>query len=303
MKNGPIDVAIIGGGPAGLQAALVLARTRKQIIVFDDPQPPRNSASHGVHNLLGLDGLPPMAIRDLAWQQIATYHSTEPRHEQVTSIQRGEADNFLVVSEQGIAVWARHVILACGYRDVYPDIPGFAECWADTVIPCPYCDGYENRDRVWGVVASSESTAQHFPKLVQNWTSDVKLLLQPGVVLDTGYRDSLLAAGISIHSGSISHIHHTGGKVEAVALGTGETIRLGTLLWVPPTEPLPLVKALVGNLGLETDSAGYVKTNEAQQTNIPNLWAAGDVQHGRWALDAVSTGGKAAQMIIKTWYS
>ena len=150
-----VDVAIVGSGPAGMQAALVLARTRKKIVVFDDLQPPRNAASHGVHNFLGLDGLLPAEIRRISWEQIDRYKSVELRRDRVVDIRRGDNGHFLVTSDQGDEVTARHVILAFGYHDVHPDVPGFAECWGDTIIPCPFCDGYENRDRTWGIVGSS----------------------------------------------------------------------------------------------------------------------------------------------------
>ena len=303
MQNNQYDIAIIGGGPAGLQAALMLARTRKKIIVFDDPQPPRNGASHGVHNFLGLDGLRPAEIREIAWKQIAVYQSTELCHEQVTNIEKREDNYFYVTGGKGTSVRAAHVILAFGYRDVYPNISGFAECWADTIISCPFCDGFENRDRVWGIVANSDMNAHHFPKMIFNWTSDIKLLLQPGVTIDAGYQDELSAFGISVHAGEIVQIHHTGSKVEGISLDTGEKIAVGTLLWVPPKEPLPLVQALVENLGLELDGEGFVITSGAQQTNVERLWAVGDVQNGRSsAINAAWTGTIAASMIVKDWY-
>lgn len=302
MQNHSYDIAVIGGGPGGLQAALMLARTRKRIIVFDEPQPSRNSASHGVHNLLGVDGLRPAEIREIAWQQIAVYQSAELCQEQVTNITKGDDNAFCVTGNKGTSITAKHVILAFGYRDVHPTTPGFAECWADTIIQCPFCDGYENRDRVWGIVAASANEAHHFPMLVQNWTSEVKLLLQPGVSIDSDYQNKLREAGIAIHTGAITQIHHKGGKVEAVSLDADERIKVGTLLWIPPKQPVPLVHTLVENLGLELDSDGYVKTDTMQQTNIARIWAVGDVQNGRSALDAVYTGSKAAQMIIKSWY-
>jgi len=302
MQDNLYDIAVIGGGPAGLQATLVLARTRKRIIVFDDPQPPRNSASHGVHNLLGLDGLLPAEIREIAWKQIDIYQSAELRHEQITNIDKKDNDYFCVTGNKGTSVRAKHVILAFGYQDIHPNIPGFAECWADSIIPCPYCDGYENRDRIWGIVASSEREAHHFPKMAQNWTPDIKLLLQSGVSVDSDYQAELIASGISVHTGAITRIHHIDGKVEAITLDNGEKIEVDTLLWIPPKRPLPLVQILVENLGLEVNNEGYVKTDNTQQTNVNRLWAVGDIQDGRWALDAIYTGGKVANTIIKEWY-
>jgi len=302
MQNNGYDIAVIGGGPAGLQATLVLARTRKRIIVFDDPQPPRNAASHGVHNLLGLDGLFPAKIREIAWEQIKLYQSAMLCNKQVTNIEKLDDTDFCVTSSDDTSIRAKHVILAFGYQDIHPNIPGFAECWADTIISCPYCDGYENRDRVWGIVATSERDAYHFPMLAHNWTQNVTLLLQSGISIDSDYHDKLIAAGILVHTGNITQIHHTGGKVECVLLDTEKEIEVGTLLWIPPKKPLPLVYILVEKLGLEVDDIGFIKTDSTQQTNVPNLWAVGDVQNGRWALDAIYTGGKVANTIIKDWY-
>jgi thioredoxin reductase len=160
-----VDVAILGGGPAGLQAALVLSRTRKKIIVYDDPEPPRNAASHGVHGFLGLDGLLPTDIRNIAWKQIDKYDSAELRKEKIVNVNKEEDGIFSITTDNETSIKAKKVVLAVGYHDVYPDIPGFVECWADTIIPCPFCDGYENRDRVWGIVVNSKVELEKFPKM------------------------------------------------------------------------------------------------------------------------------------------
>ena len=296
------DVAIIGGGPAGMQAALVLARTRKKIVVFDDLRPPRNAASHGVHNFLGLDGLPPAEIRRVAWEQIDRYESAELRHERIVDVRRDGNSTFRVTNHQGATVTARHVILAFGYHDMHPDIPGFAECWGDTIIPCPFCDGYENRDRIWGIVGSSADDISSFPLMAQNWTSEIKVILAAGAELDAAYQTQLSEIGIPVQLGTITEIHHSDGKVCAATLDDGERVDVGTLLWTPPEKPSPLVANLVDNLGLELNEYGHVEANEMQQTNIDRIWAAGDVQGWTGAIESANAGGMAAFFMAHGWY-
>ena len=294
------EVAIVGGGPAGMQAALVLARTRKMVVVFDDPQPPRNAASHGVHNFLGLDGLSPAEIRRVAWEQIDRYDSAELRHERIVDIRRD--GDFSVINDRGDKVTARHVILALGYHDIHPNVPGFAECWGDTIIPCPFCDGYENRDRTWGIVGSSADEISSLPLMSQNWTSHSKVILAAGAEIDASYETQLGELNIPIHRGAITEIHHNNGKVRAVTLDSGERVEVGTLLWSPPEKPSPLVQNLVDNLGLELNEFGHVAANEMQQTNVDCLWAAGEVQGWTGAIESTYAGGMAAFFIVHRWY-
>lgn len=298
-----IDVAIVGGGPAGLQAALVLARTRKQIIVFDAPVPPRNAASHGVHNFLGLDGLLPAEIRQRAWQQIDVYAHAELRREWVTDIDRAESGEFILTTETGGQVMAKKVILALGYHDVYPDIDGFEAAWANTIIPCPFCDGYENRDRIWGIVANFEMEATHFPKMVQNWTKDIKLILNNKMItLEPAFEQELSALGIPIHRGTITAIEQTDGKVRAVTLDTGERVAVETLLWTPPEEQSPLVRRLIDKFDLAVNEMGHLQTSDYQETAIKGLYAAGDVQGWSGAIEAAVAGSMAGSMIAHSWY-
>jgi thioredoxin reductase len=304
-RNGleQIDVAILGGGPAGLQAALVLSRTRKKIIIFDDPEPSRNSASHGVHNFLGLDGLFPEEIRKIALEQIDKYNSSEVRKEKIVNVNQEEGI-FLITSDNGSVVNATKVILAIGYHDVYPNIPGFVECWADTIIPCPFCDGYENRDRIWGIVVNSKMEFEKLPKMVQNWTSKIKVLVPPNMEIAEPYRDELSNLNIPIYRGTISKVNHTGSKVESVTLESGEKIKVETLIWIPSKKPSPLIQNLVENLHLELDGLGYVKADQMYQTNVIGLYAAGDVQNPySGAIHAAYNGGMAAFAIAHEWYN
>ena len=297
-----IDVAILGGGPAGLQAALVLSRTRKKIVVFDDPEPPRNAASHGVHNFIGLDGLLPTEIRKIVWKQIDSYNSTDFRKEKIVNVKR-ENGAFIITNDSETSVRAKRIILAVGYHDVYPDIPGFIECWADTIIPCTFCDGYENRDRIWGIVVNSKMELEKLPKMAQNWTSKIKVFISPNMEITPSYQNELSKLGIPIYRGIIKKVNHTNSKVESILLNSGEKIETETLLWIPSKRPSPLIQKLVQNMGVELDQQGYVKTDKMQQTNIKGLYAAGDVQNPfSGALEAAYTGGMSAVSIVHEWY-
>ena len=298
-----VDVAIIGGGPAGLQAALVIARTRKKVLVLDAPRAARNAASHGVHNFLGLDGVLPGEIRKIAWNQIDVYNSAELVDEQIVDARRSEEGGFVLTGSDGGEYLATKLILAFGYHDVFPDVPGFVECWSDTIIPCPFCDGFENRDRVWGIVPASRQELEHFPKMAQNWTSSIKVFLRPGLEIEEAFRNELAVLGVAVHEGSISEVHHTMGKVEAVTLSSGQRIPVETLLWKPEGRASKLIQPLVDNLGLEVDESGNIVTDESQQTNVTDVWAAGDVQGWAGALGAAAAGERAAAALVKGWYS
>lgn len=298
-----LDVAIVGGGPAGLQAALVLARTRKRVVVFDDPTPPRNAASRGVHNFLGLDGLTPDEIRDRGWTEIGRYGTARLERRTVTSIDRDAPDGEFVIDTEAGRWSARHVLLACGYRDVYPDIDGFAQCWAHTIIPCPFCDGYENRDRTWGIVPSMVEELEVFPSMVRNWTVD-RLVIAPRDVEVTAAREAeLRASGVPVHRGDIVGLTHERGELSALTLDNGHTVAVGTLLWTPAERPTTLVTDLVERLGLALDAHGHVAVDEFQRTNIDRLWAAGDVQGWTGAIEAATHGSMAAAMIVHGWYA
>lgn len=299
-----IDIAIIGGGPAGLQAALVLSRTRKKILVFDTPEPPRNTASHGVHNFLGLDGHLPMDIRKTAWEQIDKYDSAKLHKEKIINVIKEKDGIFVITTDNEKSIRTKKVILAVGYYDIYPEIPGFIECWGDTIISCPFCDGYENRDNAWGIVVNSKIQLDLFPKIVQNWTSRIKVFISPNIDAEASYLNELSKLDISVHSGIITKVNHTSSKVGSVTLASGENIQVDTLLWVPTVKPIQLIQILAKNLGLELNDQGYIKTDENLQTNVKGLYAAGDVKGSSpiGALAAAYNGGIVATSIVREWY-
>ena len=297
-----VDVAIVGGGPAGMQAALVLVRARKSVAVFDAPSPARNAASHGVHNFLGVEGMLPADVARTAWEQIDAVGGASLRRAEVANIEQSSDGDFVLTTAEGDRLGAYHVILAFGHRDVLPDIPGFAECWGDTVISCPFCDGYERRDTIWGLVVPSAGAKATPPLFAQNWTDKVKLFLGGGVDLPDEIAAGLAAQGLEVHLGDITAIKHEDGKIASVTLGGGEAVPVGTLLWSPEAVPAPLVDRLQMSLGLAVDEGGFIAVNPMQQTNVEGVWAAGDATASTMALDAARSGGAVAMLIVQGWF-
>jgi thioredoxin reductase len=297
----PIDVVIIGGGPSGLEAALVVARAQKRILVFDDPREPRNSASHGIHNFIGAEGLKPAELREVCWKEIAKYGSAELRQERVTAVARLGDQGFAVVGSGGSRVSAARLILAFGYHDEHPALDGFEACWGHTIIPCPFCDGYENRGRAWGVVPRVDKELALMPKLAQHWASSVQVFLSPDLPIGDAYRSELTALGISLHKGPIAALHHRSGRLEAVTLESGDRHQVGTLLWVPKPRPAPLADLLEAELGLHRDEEGFIRTDESFATNLPRVWAVGDVKGWAGGLGAAAAGYTAATSMLKSW--
>ncbi|MEM8608094.1 MAG: NAD(P)/FAD-dependent oxidoreductase [Myxococcota bacterium] len=294
------DVAIVGGGPAGLEAALVLVRAGRRVVVFDDPAPPRNGASHGVHNFLGFEGLEPEAVREKAWGEISRYEGATAKAEKVTQVSRQASEGYSVRTEGGNEVRVPRLILAFGFRDVFPDIEGFTECWADTVIPCPFCDGYENRDRVWGVVPRNQAELAIQPRLALHWASEVHLFLRPHLVLEEGDQRDLDASGIVTHLGVITALDHAGGKLHAATLDTGKTQPVETLLWVPEQIPTALADQMADELSLALTEEGFIQTDDSFSTNLPGVWAVGDVKGWTGGLSAAAAGYVAAVALLKS---
>ena len=193
----------------------MLVRARKSVAVFDAPSPARNAASHGVHNFIGVEGMLPADLARTAWEQIDAVGGASLRREEVATIERDHEGELVLTTTEGDRLGAHHVILAFGHRDAIPDIPGFAECWGDTVISCPFCDGYEHRDRVWGLVVPSTGAKATPPLFAYNWTDKVKVFLGSGVDLPTELASALEAQGLELHRGDITAINHDAARSPA----------------------------------------------------------------------------------------
>lgn len=247
--------------------------------------------------MIGVDGLLPSEVRETVWKQIDVYQNAELIKEAIVDIHRGKNGLFLITGNNGTKLETKKIILALGYRDLYPDVSGFLECWGKSIINCLYCDGFENKNRVWSFVPGSVKELNSFPK---SHLTNLIVFLPTDMGIDEVYRQELIALGIEIHEGSITAIRHTGGKIDFVKLDTSSDIQIGTLLWI---EPSPLLNNLVENLGLNLDEAAQVVTDENNHTNVSGIWAAGEVrQCCSNALDSATDGSKTAKSVIFNWY-
>ncbi|HYI14449.1 MAG TPA: NAD(P)/FAD-dependent oxidoreductase, partial [Thermomicrobiales bacterium] len=167
------DTVIVGGGTAGLSAALVLGRARRRVLLVSDG-PPRNAPADGAHGFFTRDGTPPYELLRIGREQLEPYATVELREIAATGMDRNN-DEFTVTLATGEQVTTRTIVLATGVEDELPAIPGFAELWGRGIYHCPYCHGWEVRDQPLGVYASGE-ILMHLAPLIRNWSPDVTIL-------------------------------------------------------------------------------------------------------------------------------
>ncbi|MGV9770403.1 NAD(P)/FAD-dependent oxidoreductase [Streptosporangium sp. NPDC003464] len=285
------DVAIIGGGPAGLTAAMTFSRSRHRVAVLDSARPPRNAPAGQVHGIVGLDGVSPAEYRHRAWDDLGRYGMAELHEATGTDVAPAPEGGFTVTTEDGGPVWARRVLLTAGMVDLPPEIEGFAECWGKTVIHCPFCLGWENRDRTWGVVTRDPESAATAAAAVSAWSEDV-IVLADGAMPEGG-RDA------KVVEGRIRGLHHSDGDLRAVELADGTIVERQTLLWRLGRRPVPLVSHLAEHRGLAVGQDGHVEVDGSFRTSVPGLYAAGDlVTESQAAVESAAAGARAAFQMI-----
>lgn len=288
----PYDAVILGGGPAGLSAALTLGRGRKRVLLCD-AGPRRNAAAVHVHNFVTRDGTPPEEFRRVARQQLAGYPNVEVRDLPVESV-TGTRGAFRV-GLGGETVGARRVVLCTGMVDEMLPIDGFRELWGTSIFQCPYCHGWEIQDQAWGYLATSAEMLLHFAVLLTGWTRDVALFKAVDFPIPEDVSAKLSAAGIRIEATPVSRLAAQGGRLEAVILANGERIQRHTLFAHPAQRQVAAVAAL----NLTLDDAGYVVVDGmSRETSTPGIYAAGDLTtRMQAAVLAAATGMQAGAMV------
>src|SRR5690606_19397236 len=224
-KMKQFDVIIIGGSYARLSAAMALGRCLRQVLIIDSGDP-CNKTTPRSHNLLTQDGKTPLATSPLARQQLGHYPSVRS-HQGFVARAHGASGAFRAETATGEVFGAKKLILATGVRDLLPDIEGFAACWGDTVIHCPYCHGYEFRGGRTGIMAPVEK-ALHLAPLVHNLSKDLTLFMDPGALTEEQVQ-KFQGHKIGIETRKIAALEHNRGKLKRVLFTDGGSRELDAL--------------------------------------------------------------------------
>jgi thioredoxin reductase len=283
------DVVIVGGGPAGLSAALNLGRARKRVLLCD-AGPRRNAAAEQIHGFVTQDGTPPTDFRRIGRRQLETYTNVDARDVHVEEI-GGERGAFQVRLASG-DVAARRILLCTGMIDVLPDIEGFRELWGRSIFQCPYCHGWEVQDRKFGFLAPGAELID-FALLLRGWSGDVTVLTDGKFSVPPEARTRLDGAGVRVEERGIVRLSGGDEGLERIELADGGSLPLDVLFARPPQRQVALVQAL----GPALDPGGYVQVEE-QRTSIPGIYAAGDLATPKQsAILAAAAGMNAAAML------
>jgi thioredoxin reductase len=286
METESYDVAIIGGGPAGLSAALVLGRARRRVVVVDAGTP-RNAPAAHMQGFLSRDGMPPGDLLRAARAEVRGY-GVEIVEDRVVDATAG----FALRLAAGRTVEARQVLLATGAADELPDVAGARERWGRDLLHCPYCHGWEVRDQPIGVLGSVEHA-----HLLRQWTDDVILFTHTAAVT-AEERATLQARGIAIVDGTVERLVVSDDHLRAIQLADGRTVARDALFIRPAL--LAHADAPAAALGCELLAGGLVRADAEGRTSVPGVWAAGNVTNPRAQVITAAGEGSAVAIAINT---
>lgn len=287
-----VDVAVIGGGPAGLEAALMLGRGMKSAVVFD-AGPPRNARATGIMGFVTRDGINPMEFRRIAKGELGKY-GVRVEASRVMAVD-GERGRFEVRHEGGVVI-AKRVVLTVGMVDSPVPIAGAEPFWGHHIFQCPYCHGWEHRGLPWGVLASSIELVEHAP-FFKNWSGPLTVFVA-GLEVPGELADKVGKAGVKLERRPILRAVGDGARMVGLEVGDEggrrEIVPCEALIARPPQSQT----ALVRELGLELDEAGFVKVDGKRQTSRAGIFAAGDLCTAmQSAMGAAAAGQMVAAMV------
>lgn len=291
------DAIIVGGGPAGLSAAILLGRACRNVVVVDAGEP-RNRKARQVNGFLGLDEVSPVALRakgELQARKVGV-HFLQGEVTDAACLTGPSPTLFHVQLSDGTKLASRKLLFATGIRDRVPEIPGFKECYGVSVHHCPYCDGWEHRDgRIIAIGESSESVIALAETLLR-WSNQVTVVTN-GTELSNAETQSLTAIGVSVNESGVETLNHKAGFVESVVFESGEQLATDSIFFSAPSEPcsnLPM------RMGCPTKDKDRVETTDRQGTGVPGIFLAGDADgEVQFSIVAAAEGAVAGMALNK----
>ncbi len=273
MRSTEYDVVIVGGGPAGLSAAVALGRSLRSVLVVDAGRP-RNAPAAGAHNVLGHEGIRPAELLARGRDEARGY-GVEIRAGEVTDATR-DGDGFTIRLADGDTVTARRVLIAAGLVDELPDVAGVAELWGSSVLHCPYCHGWEVRGQRIGVLGTGAMSV-HQTMMFARLSDDVTLFTHT-MTPEPGQVEQLSALGVRIVEGRVERLGIVGDTLRAVVLADGRTVERDALVVAPRfVVRSGLFTRLGGELADHPMGGQYIPTGPMGATDLPGVWAAGNV--------------------------
>lgn len=288
------DAIIVGGGPAGLSAALILGRSRKNIIVIDE-ELPRNRVTQESHGFLTRDGVTPAQFRQIAREQISAYPSVQFVKDTVISAS-GSDGHFEIVTAQGHTYTGKKILFAVGMKDRPLAISGLQEVYGKSAFVCPYCDGWELRDQTLALIVNS-TTALHLAKTISGWSKQFTIFMQGAEELTIEEQAELAQHQIPIIYSPIQHIHSIEGMVQKIECEDGTLIACTGIFFTPELIAGSDVPQM---LGCESADTGMMIVDEFGKTNIPGVYSAGDSASRKYQVVAAASLGSMAGVSINS---
>lgn len=293
------ECAIVGGGAAGLSAALVLGRARRSTVVIDADDP-SNRASPVIGGLLGFDRRRPDELYAAGRDELQAYPSVEHRRGEVRSGRRVDR-GFELVIDDGSRLRAKRVLLATGMSYCPPQLPGLAELWGTSVFQCPFCHGWEVRDKKLAALASGEQ-GMHAALMLRGWSDDVVLLTDGPSGLTGEDMRLLRSADVTVEDRSVAELISAEGRLTEVAFADGARLARDALLVEAPLRQRSDLAEQLGVMGTSgPPGAEVLIVDEIYRTNVGGVFAAGDVCTAQPHIgDAIASASQAAMVIVQS---
>ena len=288
MEDQPYDIVIVGGGAAGLSAALVLGRARRRVAVIDAGAP-RNAPAAHMQGFLSRDGMSPTELLAAGRAEVTGY-GVEIIEDKVVRVEPG----FRIGLANGDTLLARRVLVTTGVSDELPDIPGVHERWGRDLLHCPYCHGWEVRDQPVGVLGTNPGAIFH-SQLVRQWSDDVMYFAHTHDPSPTEQAE-FDARGITVIRGEVARLIVDNDRLTGVELADGQVVPRAAVFIRPINTPHP--DGILASLGCDLDSAGFAIVDGTGKTSIDGVWGAGNVVDPRAQVITSAGAGSAAAIAI-----